>query len=61
MVNRLTELGADVNVKDNKGNAPIHLVCWNRNLEVFNRLVELGADIKGKDGNGQTPFQLANK
>lgn len=50
VINRLIELGANINVKDSKGKTPLMIALHhNCSIEVINRLIELGANINAKD------------
>jgi ankyrin repeat protein len=52
--------GADINIKDRKGNTPLHLaVRYHAPNEIIMVLVEHGADVNAKTKTGETPLQLA--
>jgi len=52
--------GADINIKDRKGNTPLHLaVHYRAPIEIITVLVEHGADLNAKAKGGETPLQLA--
>lgn len=55
----LISLGANVNVKDNKGITPLHGACSLNNTKLAKLLLERGADLEAKDNNGMTPFYYA--
>lgn len=55
LVKKLIEEGADVNIKDNDGESPLHLA---KSLEITNLLIEKGAKIDVIDNSGTTPLQL---
>ncbi|WP_298940078.1 ankyrin repeat domain-containing protein [uncultured Dysgonomonas sp.] len=59
MSNYLIELGADINLPDETGNAPIHPACFQGQKEVVVRLVESGADLRVKTAYGNYPLALA--
>lgn len=47
--------GADVNVQNNDGIAPLHLACWVKNAEM---LLEAGANVNLPDHQGRTPLHI---
>ena len=51
--------GADINAKDNRGNAPLHIAARNGYLEIVQCLVMNGADINAENKKRYTPFQEA--
>ncbi len=57
---RATELllnnGADMNVRGQVGNAPIHRAAQNRNPEVLKVLLNAGANIDVRNNRGDTPL-----
>ena len=55
----LNEHGADIQLKDSWGKAPIHIAAKNDDLFSVKKLIELGADIGILDGKGRTPFEFA--
>ena len=53
----VSELGADVDAKDNGECAPLHIAAHNGHHEVVRVLVkEFGADVGAKDAEGRTPL-----
>ena len=44
-IKALAEAGADVNARDNHGNAPLHHAATNKGARTVNVLAELGADV----------------
>ena len=58
-VKRLIENGADVNIKDNDGDTPLHYAASGGHLDVVKFLVENGADVNAKDKYGRTPLDVA--
>ncbi|WP_341816915.1 ankyrin repeat domain-containing protein [Wolbachia endosymbiont (group A) of Agelastica alni] len=61
-ISEITDLlnrGADVNVKNNRGDTPLHLVARNGHLEVVEKLIENGANVNEKDIHGETPLHRA--
>src|SRR3990172_580959 len=59
IVQRLVTNGANINAKDNRGNAPLHIATRNRHLEIVQCLVMNGADINAQDHYGYTPLYIA--
>lgn len=56
--------GADINMKDEKGNAPLHLALTKDGLEpIFDKMLEQGADVnvggRSKLIENQTPLYIA--
>ena len=53
-----TNLGLDVNARDNEGLAPIH--CASSKSETITwRLIQAGADIQARSNDGRTPLHFA--
>jgi ankyrin repeat protein len=63
LVELLLAKGADVNVKDDIGQTPLHYAAPSWHLEDSKEVAELllarGADINAKDENGVTPIHMA--
>lgn len=55
----LIRRGADVNLPDENGQAPLHLAISLGHLETIRRLLQRGADVNQPDGTGATPLSLA--
>ena len=53
--------GADVNAKDNSGNAPLHYAVILANMDVIELLIANGADVNVKDNQGRTPLYWAKE
>lgn len=53
VVKLLIETGVNVNVKNDNGDTPLHIV---RNVEIAKLLVKNGADINARNNNGDTPL-----
>ena len=47
--------GANMNIKNNRGISPLHLVCYKENAEL---LIEAGADINQLDNQGNSPLHI---
>ena len=61
MVKTLIECGANVNGKDDFGEAPIHTACEKGDLNMVKTLIKHGADINDEDINVNTLLHLAAK
>lgn len=53
--------GADVNAKDNNGNAPLHYAVILANKDVIDLLIVNGADVNVKDDQGRTALYWAKE
>ncbi len=52
--------GANPNIPDNDGNAPLHIACKAGNYKMVEILLNYGnANINLENGNGRTPLQIA--
>ena len=58
-VTRCLEAGADPNVRDRSGFAPLHIVASVGNAEAVAALANRGADLGARAGNGETPLHIA--
>ena len=38
---------------------PLHMACWNDQIDIIEYLLSNGADLEAKDINGQTPLHIA--
>jgi len=56
-VRALLEKGADVNAKDDHGNAPLHWAIAHPSITRL--LLEMGADVDGRNGEGKTALHWA--
>jgi ankyrin repeat protein len=61
VINILLQAGAhsDINSKTDDGSTPLHLSCWDDNLEAVSLLLNAGADIDSFDRSHQTPLHNA--
>ncbi|ACE05786.1 hypothetical protein Aasi_0363 [Candidatus Amoebophilus asiaticus 5a2] len=59
LVEKLVELGADIDLKDNYGNTALHQAAGKGCIKLVEKLVELGADIDLKDNYGNTALHQA--
>ena len=55
----LMDRGADVNGRDEKGDAALHVAIRDNRLLLVKRLIDQGADVTLPDGEGRTPIELA--
>ncbi len=58
-LNNLIKAGANVNVKDNNGNTPLHVAAGYRRVDATEALIKAGANVNVKDSNGNTPLRVA--
>jgi len=56
LVRWLVEQGADINVKDQFGNTPLHNQASYFNHDLLGLMIDLGADIEAKNNSGETPL-----
>lgn len=50
--------GANLNIKNNDGQTPLHLACFSGFSNCIKDLIEHGADINIKDNNNKTPLDI---
>lgn len=56
---KLIESGADVNIKNNYKNTPLHIACSKNLVEICEILIESRASLNCINGNGDTPLDIA--
>lgn len=59
LLNFLIELGGDTNVKNSRGEVPLHYAIRMGRVDVVSTLVEAGADFLSPASDGKTPLELA--
>ena len=52
----MIDAGADVNVKDSKGMAPVHIATVSTNIQCIQQLIKANADINTVDDNNISPI-----
>ena len=57
----LIEKGADVNIKNIKGDTPLHIAIKNQNTEIIELLIRKRAKLNVKNNKGKTPLHLARQ
>ena len=55
-VEKLLAGGADVNVKSEEGDSPLHMAAAGGHMKLAEFLADRGADVESKDGKGNTPL-----
>ena len=60
-IKSLIAAGADINEKDNNGNAPLHYAVLLANEDVIKLLIDSGADVNLKDDQGHTALWWAKE
>lgn len=58
-INLLLRIGADPNVKDSKGDTPLHSAVIKGRKEAVGLLLDKGADVNAQSNNGDTPLHKA--
>ena len=60
MIKLLVEYGVNVNMKNEKGDTPLHMVCrCNNYVDATKLFIELGVDPNVKNNEGVRPLHLA--
>lgn len=55
----LLQRGADIDARDERGDAVLHIAVRDDRLLLVKRLIDQGADVDLPDGEGRTPIELA--
>lgn len=55
----LIDLGADLNLADDRGDTPLHSAAWLGYAELVEQLVQHGADMQIRNQRGKTPKDVA--
>ena len=58
IVNRLVQLGADINIKDNAGCTPLHWAVHNHHERIAEALLATDADPNATNAQGQTALHI---
>ena len=58
-INKLIDLGADVNLSDNEKRSPLHVAAEMNNPALVQRLIEAGSAIDAQTDNGSTALYIA--
>lgn len=57
----LENLGAKINVVDNKGRNPLHSIAYSgKNIAIYNYFIDEGVDVNLQDNSGDSPFMNAS-
>ncbi|XP_060074912.1 serine/threonine-protein phosphatase 6 regulatory ankyrin repeat subunit A-like [Ylistrum balloti] len=59
IVQMLLDANCNVNVKDNRGNLPIHHAAMKGHSDIIESLIAAGSEINTQDKNGWTPLHCA--
>jgi len=57
----IVDYGFDVNIKNEKGQTPLHLAVAHNHINVFNLLMELKANPLAEDNAGSTPKEYTKE
>ncbi|WP_264711323.1 ankyrin repeat domain-containing protein [Wolbachia endosymbiont (group B) of Aporia crataegi] len=60
ILEKLLDRGAEVDAKNNRGSAPLHMAAEHGHLEVVEKLLDREAKVDAKNNDGLTPLELAN-
>ena len=55
----MLECGANINVKNSKGQTPLHGAAYHKSVDVTIYLLKKGANVNEADQFGSTPLHLA--
>lgn len=55
----LTKNGANVDIQDSEGYAPLHNAAWHNKSELLKHLIDCGARVNIQDSTGSTPLRKA--
>jgi len=58
VVKKLLDYGANANVCDERGYAPLHYACIDGHVSNVRLLLDHGADVNVRNKDGQTPFSI---
>lgn len=58
LLQKMVELGADLNIQNEHGNTPLHIACVRRDLRMIQCLLDRGAKTEIRNNENQTPFDL---
>ena len=61
MVDFLVSMGADITLKDDRGDTPLHMACSFTELKIAEILLGKGADINALNNAGDTPLHQVVK
>jgi len=61
LIKVLTQAGADINHKSNKGNTPLIWYSYSGYLEGIQYLISFGADVNDRNIDSQTAYDIAEK
>jgi len=59
LVGTLIDAGGDINLKNNRGDTPLHLAAFMGDKRSVNTLLRAGANIDEKDNHRNTSFEIA--
>ena len=59
-INKLIELGADVNLSNNDKKSPLHLAAEKNNLPLVQKLLNAGAKVDYQSSDGTTALYIAS-
>jgi ankyrin repeat protein len=56
VLQRMLDSGWDPNAKDKNGRTPVHMACFQANLQAVQQLVAAGGKLDSLSNNGETPM-----